>query len=114
MAPTLNIIFFLRKKKLIVVVKRSQGVSWAFSTPDKTPFYKNVLALELFVGRVFAYFQMFSLAEIPPPPPTYQKSVDDHRLLPEEKLRLGITINHTYVSEHTCFPLKTTWVESSH
>lgn len=66
MAPTLNIVFLLRKKKLTVVVKRSQGVSWAFSTPDKTPFYKNVLALELFVGRVFAYFQMFSLAEIPP------------------------------------------------
>lgn len=54
-------------------------------------YYKNVLALKLFVGRVRAYFQIHTLSQNPP---IYQKLADDHLLLarlPKEELsRLSI------------------------
>lgn len=72
-------------------------------------YYENALALKLFVGRVFAYFQihMFSLTKSPdileicwrpPTPHTTAKGRAHSGFF----LHFSFIIDHAYVSEHTC------------
>lgn len=77
------------------------------SFPHKTDlasYYKNFLALELFVGRVFAYFLMHkvSLTEIPTVSQIFLMTNSPQHPKGRALLHFINIIKHAYVSEHIC------------